>query len=96
MVPRQTGRLMVAVATVVAVLFTQQFLTVHELQHIGETDSSHCQYAPLASAAGGGVLSVVPALTPPAATVAAHLAPLVRGAEAPAPPQQARSPPRLA
>jgi hypothetical protein len=86
-------QLAAAFATVLAVLFTQQFLSIHELQHIGETDSSHCIYAPLAAAAGGAVLVAVPALPTPLVTAAAFPTFLVHAPDAPAPFAQARGPP---
>ncbi len=94
MMARDTRRLVIALAAVLAVLFTQGFLSVHELQHIGETDASHCPYAPLASVAGGAVLAASPALTPPPAVAIAHPALRSSGAWVASVPQQARAPPR--
>ncbi len=94
MQPRHPCHLAIAVAAALAVLFTQQFLSVHELQHIGETDSSHCPYAPLTAAAGGAVLQAPPTLTPPPVAAVSYPIPLTRGSWVAVVPQQARAPPQ--
>lgn len=62
---RGHARLSVALLGALAILGTQQFLSVHALHHLGQTDHTHCEYAPLAATAGGGVLVTAPALAAP-------------------------------
>jgi hypothetical protein len=76
-------------------VLSQQFLTVHALQHLGESDPSHCEYAPLAAATGGAVLCAAPALPPPLRVQAPWpAAPRPLHARTALPARQARAPPR--
>jgi hypothetical protein len=81
-------------AAAAALLFVQQFLSVHEAQHVGDSHAGHCPFAPLASTIGGAGLQAVPALAPPLSTPANHLEPAERGHWAPSVDPQARGPPR--
>jgi hypothetical protein len=72
MLMRHRGRLAVAVLGTLAFLYAQQFLTVHELQHLFETDSSRCVYTPLTSVGGSAILPVAVVLPAQLATSVDH------------------------
>jgi len=79
------------------VAWTYLFLSVHELSHISEADSSGCKFALLASTVGGS--STAPALSLPAPSIQTTLAErplLVRELLGEVSTQQARAPPVLA
>lgn len=73
---RSRARLLVALVGALAILGTQQFLTVHALQHLGQTDHTHCEYAPLAATASGGVLIAAVALAIPCLSARVETLPL--------------------
>jgi hypothetical protein len=90
---RRCRRPLVALLAVLAVLYAQQFLTVHSLHHLGDPDPTHCVYAPLAAAAGGAVSHAAPVLAPPPPVVAEYPAPHRLHSLAQPASQRARAPP---
>jgi hypothetical protein len=91
---RRPNRIWIALLGAAAILYAQQFLTVHSLQHLFEADSSHCEYAPLAAAAGGGAVHyAAPVLMPPPPVAAEYPAPRRLNSETTPPARRARAPP---
>ena len=91
-------RRQVAVLAVAALIaWTQLFLGVHELSHLGQRDASACRFALVVSTVGGGDM---PAQLVLAIPVASHtllpLPILVRELPGEVSTQQARAPPPLA
>jgi hypothetical protein len=91
---RHLGRPLLGLLVALALVYAQQFLTVHSLQHLFEADSSHCEYAPLAAAAGGGAVHyAAPVLMPPPPVAAEYPAPRRLNSETTPPARRARAPP---
>lgn len=86
-------RLAVALLGALAVLYAQEFLSVHETTHLFDTDREQCEYAPLASAGTSGMLVAAPVLAAPLAMVQQYtsFAQSLVSRSQPAP--QARGPP---
>jgi hypothetical protein len=53
---QERRRLAAALAVALLVIWTQLFIGIHELGHIGQRDATACAFAPLVSTAGGAVL----------------------------------------
>jgi len=85
-------------ALALLVVWTYLFLGVHELQHVGQADESHCPLAPLAATlCGGGAPPAPLALVPPAVPVQIDLPAIaVRPSVAVRFAPNARAPPLLA
>ncbi|HKI98794.1 MAG TPA: hypothetical protein VKB51_10000 [bacterium] len=86
-------RSLIALTGALAILCAQQFLTVHALHHLGQTNRAHCEYAPLAAAAGSAVMCAALVLAPPAPMVPEFPAPRLPGGYAATTTPQARAPP---
>lgn len=69
---RAHRRLAVALLGALAVLYAQEFLSVHETSHLFDTDAEHCEYAPLAAVGTSGMLAAAPVLAAPVAGVTQH------------------------
>jgi len=82
---------------ILLVAWTQLFLGVHELKHIGQSDSSACKLALVTSTVGGGSTQSTPSvLVPSVLGTLAVLPVLSRVLSADVVPHQARAPPTAA
>lgn len=95
MPPCTHRRIAAAALVALAVIYAQQFLSVHELEHLFDPGAVRCVYAPLASAAGGALMPAPPALAVPPARAAAHVTPPAQPCAAAVAPRQARGPPAV-
>jgi hypothetical protein len=88
-------RLAAALAVILLVAWTQLFLGVHELSHLGQRDASACRFALVATTCGGGTATALFVLFAPLSPAAAYL--VVPGHFLPGVriTQQARAPPAL-
>jgi hypothetical protein len=93
MLLRSRSRLVVGILGALAILYAQQFLSIHEPKHLFEADASHCQYAALASVGSSGMLPSVAALPVPVAAPQDHQPFTQSLASSPKPAPQARGPP---
>lgn len=86
-----------AVLAVISLLaWTQLFLGVHELSHLGQRDASACRFALVVSTVGGGDAPVAVAYFSPPAPAPEYLPVLARPQSGVVLTQHARAPPALA
>ncbi len=85
-----------ALAVIGLVAWTQLFLGVHELSHLGQRDASACRFALVASTAGSGDTPAVIALVLPSVVATEFLPAAERPQAGISLTQQARAPPAFA
>ncbi len=89
-------RFAAVLAVISLVTWTQLFLGVHELSHIGQRDASACRFALVASTVGGGDAPVAVTFFSPPAPAPEYLPVLARPQSGIVLTQHARAPPALA
>jgi hypothetical protein len=92
---RDRWRLAAALGAILFVAWTQVFLGIHELSHLGQTDASTCRFAQVVSTCSGGTAAAGLVLPAPLAPSPATLVVPARPSSAIRIPQQARAPPAL-
>lgn len=89
-------RQLTAVTVLVLVAWTQLFLGVHELSHLGQRDASACRFTLVASTVGGADVPVQAVLVVPSVPAADFAPPLTKPVPGVLSVQRARAPPVLA
>jgi hypothetical protein len=89
-------RFAAALAVIVLVAWTQLFLGVHELSHLGQRDASACRFALVASTVGGGEAPAALVFFAPADSAPEHAPLLTRPHSGRVVTRHARAPPALA
>ena len=89
-------RLAVALGVILFVAWTQVFLGIHELSHLGQADTSGCRFAQVASTCGGGTTAAAVVFQAPPVHAPAYLYVPTPPSSSVSIPQQARAPPALA